>query len=547
MFLYDRITPALDDGDYRLTVSTRIADTWERPLHRYFSVDGPRFNLAPTEVAGVYPPRNARGVFQFNLPQIVLNRRTLPWERELDIKRPIPGPTVAAGDPPPIAGKAPWVALLVFEDGDDYQLLQNVPLDRVVPADVYARLGSPAGIACDAVEVDGQLLAAILPSKEELKLLAHVRQVNVADRELEAASGDGFYAVVIANRLPGPGKTCRACLVSLEERSDLVPANPPAEASQVPLQPPRQVSPPREEDGAGLAEAGRAFVGDRALEIAVPPLVLDSRERLVLLHSWQFTCDGPGRFRELMQNLDVALFGSARPGGPDMIDSGHLVVEMTGRTGEAETALYRGPLVALPLTRDTHGPYHSADQARRVTAETGLEDVTYAAAFEVGRLLAAADAQLAQEILRWRRGAYHRSLKDDLIAALRTRFHLPIDDTLAARLVQTVTPVVASTLLARVVAGTGPLGDPYGLRAIARVVGLQPAQLATAWGMTPADTTAMLDGSGATGSIVPGVSTTPRANTTLDAVAASLGTANPLTAARTRAIDAARLRSGGGK
>src|SRR5207248_9177800 len=54
-----------------------------------------------------------------------------------------------------------------------------------------------------------------------------VRQVNVDDRELDVGSKDGFFSVIVANRLPSPGAKCRACLVSLEGRRDLVPKEPP--------------------------------------------------------------------------------------------------------------------------------------------------------------------------------------------------------------------------------------------------------------------------------------------------------------------------------
>ena len=56
-----------------------------------------------------------------------------------------------------------------------------------VPADVFARLGSPQSITCDAIETDLGTLDAILPSIAELQLLSHVRLVNVDDRELNAA------------------------------------------------------------------------------------------------------------------------------------------------------------------------------------------------------------------------------------------------------------------------------------------------------------------------------------------------------------------------
>src|SRR5258706_14132530 len=105
--------------------------------------------------------------------------------------------------------------MLLFEEGE-YKILPNQQLESVVPTKTFKDLGSPANSLCDAVEADALLVADILPSREELQLLCHVRQVNVEDRELNAGSSDGFFSVVMSNRLPAPEAKCRACLVSLE-------------------------------------------------------------------------------------------------------------------------------------------------------------------------------------------------------------------------------------------------------------------------------------------------------------------------------------------
>lgn len=204
MYLFDTATPPLDDGSYRLTAGTAVTyggTEQSFSQENYFDVVGPRFTVPQAMVATTFPPNNGHGAFQDNLPHVVLSRRTLPWERELDPEGLIPAPTTAPGDAPIPAGPVPWVALLVFEE-DEYTLLRNIPLHQAVPAAVFARLGSPANVTCDAVEAEEQLVSSILPSVEELQLLAHVRWVNVDDRELNTAGSDGYYAVVVANRLP---------------------------------------------------------------------------------------------------------------------------------------------------------------------------------------------------------------------------------------------------------------------------------------------------------------------------------------------------------
>ncbi len=249
---------------------------------------------------------------------MVFTRRTLPWERRIDSDaNPLPEPKDNSNPP---NGEVPWVALLLFEEGE-YTLLSNQPLESVVPSKIFAALGSPANILCDAIETDPQLLAGILPSREELQLLCHVRQVNVEDRELNAGSSDGFFSVVMSNRLPAPQTKCRACFGAIS---------------------------------AGLVQPGGVLTG-----IFVQP-----KPRLVLLHSWQFTVTGPMLFRTLMQNLDVGMFGETRGQQPELSDTGHLRLPVLDRAGQTEIVWYRGPLTPWQLTRE---PYRQAARSDTIT------------------------------------------------------------------------------------------------------------------------------------------------------------------------------------
>ncbi len=563
MYLFDSVTPPLDDGSYRLTTGTEVTygETRQRfSQQHYFDVIGPRFSVPQGMVAGSFPPSNGHGAFQDGLAHIVLSRRTLPWERELDPEGLIPQPKVSAGDPPALSGPAPWVALLVFEEGE-YTLLRNIPLQQAVPAEVFTRLGAPANIVCDAVEADESLVEEIMPSLEELELLAHVRWVNVEDRELNAAGGDGYYAVVVANRLPSPKAQCRAVLVSLEERADLVRADPPAVAEAEKAPPPRR-APERPQAAAGpaadapvrdvlpppiftLSQAPVHVFGSKVQSPLhhVPP----RKVRLVALTSWQFTCEGPGTFRELMQNLDVAMLGSvAELGHPALSDTGHLQMRLQDRLGASESVWYRGPFVPFNLTRDPLGPYHSADQARRVTPETGAEDISYASAFEVGRLLAAGDARFAQAIMRWRRESYKQSARASTIAVIAKRSSLvlpPLPEALHAP----ITPIVGYAATRAVADSQPPLADAYGLEKVQGAVGLDPANLAAAWDLgSEGEARSLLGGDpGTLGAVVQTPTQTVRANTTLGGVAADAADLDRLASARAQAIANATTTLGG--
>ncbi|HEY4940108.1 MAG TPA: hypothetical protein VII56_01665 [Rhizomicrobium sp.] len=598
MILFDCVEPPLEDGSYRLTVETDVADeAVAAPFSQqnFFDVVGPRFSIPPAMIAGVVPPNNSHGNFQDDFPQIVLSRRALPWERELDPQHLIAAPKVAAGDPPPLQGTVPWVALLVFEEGE-YTLLRNIPLQQAVPADVFQRLGSPANITCDAVEADADLIQAILPSLEEVQLLAHVRLVNVNDRELNTSGGDGYYSVVVANRLPSPNAQCRAILVSLEERSDLVMADPPPTAPETHTgYPPVGVVFEQSQAllAAGVAQdaalpfvgarfdpgsAGAVSPGQTASAETGTPLLDDAgtappytttihltdapshvfsegdlrfhgyaeplKVRLVALTSWKFTCEGRGTFRELMQNLDDAMFGTvADPGHPPLADTGHLKLALQDRVGVTQDVWYRGPLVSSQLTRDPR-TYQCADQARRVTPDTGAEDITYAAAFELGRLLAVADARLAHAVTGWRRESCRQSARASTIGDLARRVQLALP---ADQLHTPMTGLFAARTANCIVQSKPIIADAYGLTKIASAPGLQPGALATAWNLgSAAHATALLGGDpGTLGTAVLSSLQTVRMTVTINTVIGDLVGIERLSVVRQQAIDNAVIKLGG--
>jgi hypothetical protein len=452
MQLYDAVLPPLPAGPYQLHVKTTVTGgTFPLPeSDSFFAVEGPRFALPASEVAAVHPPRNAQGSFDQVLPHIVLGRRTLPWEREVDPHGLIPDPPVEPDElePRPLATtSAPWLALLVFSEDPERpeaKIVPRVPLsDVITDAAIRARMGAPGDLVVDAVEAPGSLLRRLLPTKEEAILLCHARRVNVDDRELGAGDTDGWFAVVMANRLPAAGHRHRACLVSLEQRTDLVPVTPWRAGDTVPGTP--------------------------------------ATARLVLLHSWTFTADAPdpgsGSFRELAVGLDSGLAGSGATG---LTDTGHLPMMLHDRTGSEQIAFYRGPLTPSPIERDPLGPYHSADQARRVSPETGAEDISYAAAFELGRLLAAADPRLGQELSRWRREAYRQSARSSVASSVWSAVPAIVADPPDALRHGMVAPV-SVTVLAHAGTGAGEAADTTGIQVAGGAPGLDTGRLAKAW------------------------------------------------------------------
>lgn len=577
--------PALTAGDYRLEVShtlngERKLGGGAKPLPAAqvypFSIDAPRFTLDPSMIHSVFPPTNGVGSYVSRLPMIVLRRRTLPWEREL-----------ASG-----SGQ-PWLAVLLFEKGE-METLSPCTVDKVLQG--APGMGSPKlnlpdvptalrAQPCLGIELPLRLFREIAPMASEVGLLTHARQVNTDDKELMGQDDDGWFSVVVGNRLPEPGKQYEACLVSLEGTQAFLPTDAETPVltgadlrftaldlyadvlaewqGQVLLSEPDQspevvnqvlldhmvrtgsaykwsggataaLSPTTRAPGkstinapasAAASKRTTSTSGNRRSATAaawsevpvskgviagvdtVSVQLLVPKVRLFMLAQWSFECRDGGDFESIMQALPtnggVAMLGmppslAQAPGGTGAavwraaLDTGHVPLPHLTREGEKTLAWYRGPLTSVGVQRETAGPYHSADQARRLDPATGLESLGYAAAFEIGRLMALGDPRFALDLMQWRRRARLRLDRDLLDRILDTRV-TGLDAFLAERmdrrhllqLPRALTTLGTTALDSLMREGRlGLLRDPTGLVAVRdRLAGFNPGQVADAKGL----------------------------------------------------------------
>jgi hypothetical protein len=479
--LHPAVLPPLQAGGY--TLEGGIEDMPHgpvEPLATHLTVSAPRFTMPPEQILSTYPPANASGAYQATLPQIALKRRTLPWERHPD-----------PGDP-----HLPWLALVVIAEGEGTLSAEAKVEDCITPG-----LDPPLAHPEDRdtatsvyLEVSQTVLDAVFPTKDDARLLAHVREVDVADSELMGADDDGFVAVVIANRLPQPGFDDRgrafprrylACLVNIEAQHTKLPPPPPDPlllfdatavvqdpslmATQFLDHPDKLVMGDSAPSGATTVAAGASFRPDttraavrtgaawskdvpavdeaavsatavNASELVrnamgadwrIPIVVLEPTYRFPVLAHWSFTVSSDPTFQGLMKGLDVGLIGtlvgdlppktpeelesekhrtpppaSARP-APELAETGHVGLEHQTRRGDKVRAWFRGPASPHPTVREEPRPdgrlplAHTSDQLRLVVPD-GREDVSPAAAFEIGRLLALSQPAVVNALLRWR-------------------------------------------------------------------------------------------------------------------------------------------------
>jgi hypothetical protein len=385
---HDDDVPAFPAGRYRITVTQELSVATADSLgaaNQDFEVRAPQFALDPGEISALFPPDNAAGDFSEALPHVVLAEPTLPWERTIESAPP----------------GTPWLALLLLDDAEIVsaaavtvaELLRADP-DVVKPAINPASL--PASVVATqvtALVLTTDTFRAVAPRVAELPYLAHVRTANLSGQQTGGAAEQGTFAVVVANRFPdsaaaaGTGGTRnRVHLVSLEGLGQLL-----TDTDTV--------------SGIGAAR----------------------KVALASLASWSFTSAraAGGTFGGLMRNLagpdgDPARFllrvpppslppapTPAQQAAHARLADGYVPLAYATLTGEESFAWYRGPwtpVVAQPLpAKPAPGRYTSADQAMIYVAADGIFDVSYAAAWNLGRSLGLANRSFATALYGFRR------------------------------------------------------------------------------------------------------------------------------------------------
>ncbi|WP_182880039.1 hypothetical protein [Microbispora sp. H10949] len=263
-------------------------------------------------------------------------------------------PTLPWQREPGAGTTGPWLLVLLFA-GDER------PEPHVVQAGTLGLTLEGAEKDTDPVtviDVPRSLLTSLLPAAADLPYLAHVR------------SGDGSdAAVVIGTRLPPAGQPCVAHLVSVE---------------------------------------GRLRNG------TLVPGPADQPVRLVSLASWRFTVlDADHSFAARVRDLAAGggpfrLPATGRPAADAFLSRGLVPVRHRLRGGGATVSWYRGPFACGPvdggpLAADPRPVVRSADGLLRYFKAEGMFDISYAAAWQLGRLLALRDDGVATAMHTWKR------------------------------------------------------------------------------------------------------------------------------------------------
>ncbi|PST83935.1 hypothetical protein C7T94_04110 [Pedobacter yulinensis] len=372
--------PPLDSGEYTVNVSQKVTlanvdtETFQtNPLTLF--VSGKRFQLDGSDIQSAFPPANQQGYYGNVFAHVVLNTPTLPWQRGTGEAANTGTDDVAA-----------WLGIMTFAETDPVPGLQSATLNDLVnpPSGTFfpALTLEPGQQPTDPVtivDVPATLFNNIAPSLNDLAWLAHVRTVDVSNK---ATSGDepapGTLSVVIGNRLPPVGMHTTAMLVSFENYASMLPADDGTPATQA---------------------AGYQYM------------------RMVVLYNWTFLAQAePVTFEQYLESVNVTPAGlqqtyntavssgnaAADAAVQNIINMGYTGFPHLLRDGGNTVSWFRGPLLPYGTQPFIQVPFGDADQLLRYDPGSGIFDVSYSAAWQLGRLLALNDRNFALALFRWR-------------------------------------------------------------------------------------------------------------------------------------------------
>lgn len=362
MQLIDRIIPPLTNQKVTLHAQQDIEITKaggavvkDHPgADKEFWIAGRAFTMDTADVYSVSPGDGDSGNFSNQLPHITLKKKTFPWEYET-------------------SGGEPWVALLTVTEAE--QLQKDISIaelkENKEPGVFFPVLAQPEvylekdSDLCHVVDLEKEVFLNLVPQKGERSLLTHGKFVNLLEKADEMLEMDGYFSTVIGGRFipSGEGETVKCTIHLVSMLGYDAPEELPRDCKKV---------------------------------------------RLVSLYHWDVFSKNEGKtgFVPLMEQIQCDMLRINAEN--ELLAHGYVPKRHLFRSGENTVSLYRGPLIPFPSSDQSmdwkgHIP-DTADGALIFCKETGLFDVSYSTAWQMGRLLTVQNKAVASAVVRWRKG-----------------------------------------------------------------------------------------------------------------------------------------------
>ena len=378
-----------------------------------FHVAGERFQINPNQVKGVFPPKMGVADYSNVLPHLMITPSTLPWQRIPETGRE----------------NAPWLMLLLLHESEQDQVkVSSATLGELVDGSkrsphfpkIKLEPGQTEKERVQVIDIPKELCKALIPNLNTLSYCTHVRK-----KEEE-------MAVMVANRLPEKGALNSVHLISLENRfkarqlndlgatsTDLIrfvqlyswtfTSTEHFKVSQTVINRKIVENGEHKNKKEELPQAiqdklevlvGRQFYLTSAFEEALLKEAMLTKGELktyrkILLKACSF-----GDFANTLKHVDLAPVTLQLPSinsGEALrkyLDKGFIPLKHQLRTGASSYSWYHSPLATGKVTT-TYRSASNSDELLQYFPDSGMLDVSYAAAWELGRWLTLAQKSVA--------------------------------------------------------------------------------------------------------------------------------------------------------
>ena len=390
-------TPGLQPGNYKISAKQNVSVENEGPilLESDASFNIPYPSMSPLDlnlVHSIFPPPGISAPNHI-LPHIVFNDPHLPWQKMLKTN----ASTLEKHELQMLNAKdrrIPWLAVIAFEqdevvlvesDGGPYRSGPAFPDSDVTGKDKVNYLLMEKQLFRDLfTDPDGTI------NLTRYGYFAHVREVNIehmTDLRNDFAEDldSGTFSVLFSHRTgPFLGKDApvKPCVVHVV-----------------------------------------------ALDSVVDPFNDDEPERfrVVTLFSWTYDCLPPATitFKDTMKAVgensgplrapkEILDLQSHDSPFRKRLEEGYTLVRYRVQTGEETVALMRGPFTPLGVTNEERWfnvQSNSGEDLQIIDNSLGIIDISYCAAWQIGKALAIADQAFSAALLRIR-GYLHNSASE---------------------------------------------------------------------------------------------------------------------------------------
>lgn len=485
----DYYHPSLEAGDYTIEVNDTLSilspeETKAVPVLpiQKFTVKGPRFTLPAEDIQARHPAASSIGEYGTQLPFVVLTRKSLPWEHTIVDERNTPWLALLVFSEEEL--ELPTGDGLTTENINTRTIVDNVGKiladeKGVLKPKLEALADDVKNTSCASIKMRKNVFKQVVPHLSELKYLAHCREINTSDKDtpitLQAKTKENKIAV----RFKKPGATT-PLETKRDEKSivneskliseELLPDNSQwfsvLLANRLPKTPIAASSSSTASDSQAALQFKKNIVHLVSLEgmgELLKAIEANSEDnykyiefiQLISLISWSFQCSAnqPHSFGDLMKIVieksteTITTDKSMTPTDQQLklyrlpvnstleiptpikerLNQGYVPMLQATATGEKTYCWYRGPftpyriekLPALPETSRTGSDLMIYDDVQKVF------DVSYATAWQIGRMLALSSYDWCQTLLEYRRMHHNKmalSLRTTkLKAMLKTR------------------------------------------------------------------------------------------------------------------------------